>query len=104
MSCCLTGSSGGYHWAGTNSLTVSLLRINFETQQGLVLDMPRRRVLSCSKTPPSVKASAYSRLAGPSPRVIGRVAAFWNGTRFQNSPQVRSADRNGWGGILSHYY
>ncbi len=35
--------------------------------------------VSCSKTQPSVKASADSRLAGLDPRVVGRISGFWNG-------------------------
>ncbi len=34
---------------------------------------------SCSKIQPSIKASVDSRLAGTSPRVVGRASAFWNG-------------------------
>ena len=34
---------------------------------------------SCSKIQPSIKASVDSRLAGSSPRVVGRASAFWNG-------------------------
>ena len=34
---------------------------------------------SCSKTQPSIKASADIRLAGLAPHMVGRVSGFWNG-------------------------
>ena len=42
-------------------------------------DLAETDEASCSKTQPSIKASADIRLAGLSPHMVGGVSGFWNG-------------------------
>ncbi len=66
----------------TDWFDAMILNNPFRWVRAVVLPIP-----SCSKIQPSVKACADSRLADPSPRVTGRISAFFGTVRrMLNTP------------------